>query len=59
MTELELLRCPFCNSEAYISHGFINGNPNPWPYIECLKCAASTDFSETNENAVNKWNTRK
>lgn len=54
--KIELLLCPFCNSEA---HYYIQ----PWGHTEkyvvgCSKCKVSFWFHEKLEEAINKWNKR-
>lgn len=58
-----LKSCPFCGGNMIIPHlkmwpeGGENYKPN-WE-IHCLECGAGfNDIFETEEDAVNRWNTR-
>lgn len=48
----ELKRCPFCGGEARFA-------TDSKRFIECEKCGASTGYCESEEEAINAWNTRK
>ena len=64
--EIELLSCPFCDSEAMIhvikphSHAFATWMPDykGRAFVECTRCDCGL-AGDTIERAVNKWNTRK
>lgn len=47
----ELLPCPHCGGEADVSEG-TRGDGSPWWYIECIKCASSTEPEVWNQRYV-------
>lgn len=49
----KLKPCPFCGGEAIID----GCDDTPWSVI-CKKCAASVDFKETEQEAIDAWNNR-
>ena len=50
MTDLTLLPCPFCGGEADHSMGK-RGDDSPWPYVECIKCGATTEPDQWNRRS--------
>ena len=57
MSEIKLLRCPFCGGEAEL----IKRKSN-FPYIHgvwCIGCKCRTSFEKSEEIAIEKWNNRK
>lgn len=49
----ELKPCPFCGGEAIVS----GCDDTLWSVI-CKKCAASIDYNETKQEAIEAWNRR-
>ena len=53
----ELKPCPFCGSQALVI-------PAPSPtdprghWVQCSSCDASSEWSETRDEAARKWNRR-
>jgi Lar family restriction alleviation protein len=57
----QLLPCPFCGSDdVELSTGYQGESceENARRYVECIKCAASTEFGRTDEEAIAAWNRR-
>lgn len=48
--DLTLLPCPFCGGEADHSMGK-RGDDSPWPYVECIKCGATTEPDQWNRRS--------
>ena len=56
MSDEKLEPCPFCGGKAGISYGRMGDTR--MPYVECLECAAGSDFCFTEEEAAEAWNRR-
>jgi len=56
---VELLPCPFCGSQAYVSEDQSSDYDVHWTWhVDCTGCGATIDFKSTKEQAVNAWNSR-
>lgn len=55
MSEIKLLRCPFCGGEA----GLLKGQCEIDNYVMCLECRSKTKLYNTKASAIKAWNTRK
>ena len=55
MSEIKLLRCPFCCGEAE----FLKGQCEIDNYVMCLECRSKTKLYNTKASAIKAWNTRK
>ena len=54
-TEREVLPCPFCNSEKLILFETVGETYR----IRCDECDSYGGIGESQESAIDKWNTRK
>lgn len=57
----ELKPCPFCGSnnvEAVVSEYNLDGNKYYDHYVICTDCKATTDYGDSQQDAINKWNRR-
>jgi Lar family restriction alleviation protein len=58
----QLLPCPFCGSDdVELSTGFVGDGhtvENSRRYVECIKCAATSEFGKTDDEAAAAWNRR-
>lgn len=52
MANKELLPCPFCGGEAELVSTFFGR------FIRCKMCRSMVKANDTNEEAINAWNTR-
>lgn len=55
MSEIKLLRCPFCGGEAEL----LKGQCEIDNYVMCLECRSKTKLYNTKASAIKAWNTRK
>jgi len=56
---VELLPCPFCGSQAYVSEDQSSDYDIHWTWhVDCTGCGATIDFKSTKEQAVNAWNSK-
>ena len=55
MSEIKLLRCPFCGGEAEL----LNGQCEIDNYVMCLECRSKTKLYNTKASAIKACNTRK
>ena len=59
----ELKPCPFCGKPATLFHDTSSDYETHWSYsVECTddeNCNASISYIQTDEEAANRWNTRK
>ena len=54
----ELKKCPFCGGEADCNNaGFIKAGNLMWA-TECLDCGVTTDFFDSEQEAIEAWNRR-
>ena len=54
MSEIKLLRCPFCGGEAEL----LKGQCEIDNYVMCLECRSKTKLYNTKASAIKAWNTR-
>jgi Lar family restriction alleviation protein len=56
MTDIELEKCPFCNSKhlTHTNHGL----PSARAWVTCESCGATGPFGKGNEEAAAAWNKR-
>ena len=57
--ETKLLSCPFCGGEAVTAEMYNTKLKNLFPIVKCLDCECRTPMTETFEEAIAVWNTRK
>lgn len=57
MSEIKLLPCPFCGGTAKV-RGEKFYQPNVRRNVICTKCFSSGGWYKTEEEAIEKWNTR-
>jgi len=63
-TEVEIKKCPFCGGQSSVGMGYKGSGENEQEmfYVECEKCAASSDGFTKDEGgdieAVDVWNKR-
>lgn len=55
MSEIKLLPCPFCGGEAKLHHNSLTDKFKVW----CSECDCRTDVYSDEEEAINRWKTRK
>ena len=54
-----LLRCPFCGGDAVTAEMYNTKLKKLFPIVKCLDCECRTPMTETFEEAITAWNTRK
>ena len=54
-----LLRCPFCGGDAVTAEMYNTKLKKFLPIVKCLDCECRTLMTETFEEAITAWNTRK
>ena len=54
-----LLRCPFCGGDAVTAEMYNTKLKKLFPIVKCLDCECRTPMTETFEEAIAVWNTRK
>lgn len=59
MKETKLLNCPFCGGEAVTAEMYNTKLKKLFPIVKCLDCECRTPMTETFEDAITAWNTRK
>ena len=52
MSEIKLLRCPFCGGEAEFATSHKR-------WVQCKECLAESVYCDTPEQAIAAWNNRK
>ena len=57
--ETKLLSCPFCGGEAVTAEMYNTKLKKLFPIVKCLDCECRTPMTETFEEAIAVWNTRK
>lgn len=57
--ETKLLPCPFCGGEAVTAEMYNTKLKKLFPIVKCLDCECRTPMTETFEEAIAVWNTRK
>ena len=59
MKETKLLNCPFCDGDAVTAEMYNIKLKKLFPIVKCLDCECRTRMTETFEEAITAWNTRK
>lgn len=59
MSEKKLLNCPFCGGDAVTAEMYNTKLKKLFPIVKCLDCECRTPMTETFEEAITAWNTRK
>ena len=53
------MNCPFCGGEAVTAEMYNTKLKKLFPIVKCLDCECRTPMTETFEEAITAWNTRK
>lgn len=57
--QAKLLNCPFCGGDAVTAEMYNTKLKKLFPIVKCLDCECRTPMTETFEEAIKAWNTRK